>query len=316
MINPLYRWAADILSPSSNRSKLSVLIYHRVLTEIDELLPYETTAETLDKQMAMVSRVFNVLPLGESVARLQSRTLPPRALSISFDDGYANHASVALPILKSHGLPAIFFIASAYLNGGRMFNDTVIHAVRNNHSGHLDLTELGLTNYDTGTLSGKRQTIANITNQIKYLKLKQREAVTNKLLDLATDAPAPNDLMMTSAEVKQLHDAGMEIGAHTARHPILTRHSLAEVKAEIAEGRDDLESIIGQKVDLFAYPNGKSGLDYHKGHIDILKKMGFKAAVTTNHGAADGHCDLYQIPRYTPHDNISMFTPRLLRNLI
>ena len=56
--------------------------------------------------------------------------LPSRSVAVTFDDGYADNARIALPILREERVPATFFIATAYLDGGRMWNDTVIEAVR------------------------------------------------------------------------------------------------------------------------------------------------------------------------------------------
>ena len=78
--------------------------------------------------MIPVRRHFNVIPLIQAVERLQSGVLPARALAITFDDGYANNEQIAAPILKKLGLPATFFIATAYLDGGRMFNDSIVAA--------------------------------------------------------------------------------------------------------------------------------------------------------------------------------------------
>ena len=73
---------------------------------------------------------FNVISLADGVAGLKRGCLPPRALSITFDDGYRDNHDIALPILLQLGLPATFFVATGFLDGGRMFNDTVIEAVR------------------------------------------------------------------------------------------------------------------------------------------------------------------------------------------
>jgi hypothetical protein len=118
-------------------AKLSILIYHRVLPVPDPLFPTETTVESFDAQLGLLKSLFNVLPLPEAVARLKAGTLPARAASITFDDGYADNFTRALPILQKHGLHATFFIATAYLDGGRMFNDTVIESIRQCTQRHL-----------------------------------------------------------------------------------------------------------------------------------------------------------------------------------
>ena len=94
--------------------------------------------------MRWVKRTFNVIPLREGVAGLKAGRLPARALSITFDDGYANNESIAAPILARLGLHATFFIATGFLDGGRMFNDTIIETVRAARGTELDLQALGL----------------------------------------------------------------------------------------------------------------------------------------------------------------------------
>ncbi|MDD5036152.1 MAG: polysaccharide deacetylase family protein [Methylococcaceae bacterium] len=316
MINTLYRTVGNFLSPGGAGASLSILIYHRVLPEVDELFPTVATATSFDTQLDTLKKVFNVLPLGEAVARLKSSSLPPRAACITFDDGYEDNVRIALPILQHHGLQATFFIATAYLNGGHMFNDRVIHAVRHSKDKHIDLSQLGLGEYDIGTLEEKRTVIDAILKRVKYLSLGHRENVAEELVSLITDKPLPNDLMMTTEQLKALSEAGMEIGGHTARHPILAKLDEASAIREIREGKDYLEGIVGKPITLFAYPNGKPEADYLAKQVDIPRRLGFEAAVSTRWGVATRHSDLFQLPRFTPYsENPNRFAPMLLQNL-
>lgn len=316
MINAIYRVAGSALSPAGKRARLSILIYHRVLSETDPLFPDETTEKSFDAQLNALKSVFNVLPLGEAVARLKSASLPPRSACITFDDGYANNATVALPVLRRHGLPATFFIASAYLNGGRMFNDTVIHAIRNCRDDRIDLSRLGLGEYELTTPAAKRLAINVILSTLKYLPLGRRENIADELASLLTKVPPPSDLMLRTEQLQALERAGMEIGGHTAHHPILAKLDEATVVREVAEGRDALDALLVNKVKLFAYPNGRPGVDYLPSQVEIIRKLGFDAAVSTHWGTARYSCDMFQLPRFTPHsDSMSRFTPMLLQNL-
>lgn len=317
MIDFLYRTIGSALSPSGNHARLSILIYHRVLPEADPIFPAEVTAESFDHQLTALKRVFNVLPLNEAIARIKSGTLPARAACITFDDGYADNVTLALPILQKHGLKATFFIATAYLNGGRMFNDTVIHAIRHSREDHLDLSKLDLGVHDLTSSAAKCQAIDKILKKVKYLSLGKREDSAAEITSLATDVPLPNDLMMDTQQLKALAAAGMEIGGHTARHPILANLDEAATIKEIEEGRDYLESLLSIKLKTFAYPNGKPGVDYRLEQADIPKKLGFEAAVSTQWGAANRNTDLFQLPRFTPYSSdLSRFNPMLIKNLI
>ena len=140
----LLRALAHLLSPAGPSARLSVLIFHRVLAQPDPLFPSEPDARRFDAILGWISQWFCVMPLNTAVAALRRGELPGRALSITFDDGYADNHSVALPLLQRHGMTATFFIASGFLDGGRMWNDSVIEAVRRTSLGTLNLRGLGM----------------------------------------------------------------------------------------------------------------------------------------------------------------------------
>lgn len=312
----LYKLIGNALSPAGVRASLSILIYHRVLAETDPIFPNEPTSASFEQQMGMLKSVFNVLPLHEAASRLKAGTLPARAACITFDDGYADNLTLATPILKKHDLHATFFIATAYLNGGRMFNDTVIEAIRRSPLRTLNLGELGLGSFNIADNEAKARAIGQILPQVKYLPLDVREQTVARIAELAQSGPLPNDLMMTTEQLKMLHAVGMEIGGHTSHHPILAKLDANAAQKEIAEGKEFLEQILNTRVRLFAYPNGKPGADYLPEQAAIVSNLGFDAAVSTQWGSATQTSDLFQLPRFTPWSPKPLrFVPMLLSNL-
>lgn len=306
--------AFNFASPGGDNGKLTTFIFHRVLPQPDPLFPHEPDAARFDQMLGWIKAWFNVLPLDVAIERLRTRQLPPRAAAISFDDGYADNRTIALPILQQHGLPACFFIATGFLDGGRMWNDIVIESVRACSSDSLNLTELGLGSHPINSVLGKRTAIEAIIGQIKYLPVGERLELTQKLSE-ATGVTPPSDLMLSSAQVKELHAGGMQIGAHTVSHPILARTDLPEARREITSSKLFLEQLLQTRIGLFAYPNGKPGNDYLPEHATLVRELGFDAAVSTAWGVADHRTDPFQIPRFTPWDKSRLrFAIRLLRN--
>lgn len=309
------RLGFSALSPAGARARLSLLIFHRVLPQPDPIFPDEIDAARFDTMLAWLKDWFNVLPLDEAVQRLRQGALPARAAAITFDDGYADNHDVALPILQRHGLTATFFVATGFLDGGRMWNDTVIEAVRGCAAPTLDLTALGLGRHAVAGPDQKREAIAAVIGSIKYRPVPERLALTKAIAEAALVNP-PDDLMMRSAQVVALRRAGMQIGAHTVTHPILARTDIDTTRREIAESRDVLQSLLGERVGLFAYPNGRAGKDYGPEHSALVAAQGFDAAVTTDWGAADTGSDVFRLPRFTPWDRRRLpFAARLMRNL-
>jgi len=277
---------------------LTILIYHRVLPAPDPLFPDVRDASGFADQVRAAARIFDVLPLCEAVERLRDGTLPHLAAAITFDDGYADNAEVAMPVLHRLGVPATFFVATGFLNGGCMWNDRVIEAVRQAPGPTLDLNDLGLGTHEVATIELRRRAIDVLLERIKYFPMEERQKTVDALASLL-GASMPQ-LMMTDDQVRALHRGGMEIGGHTAFHPILTVLDPARAREEIVGGKRALERIVGQPIRVFAYPNGRPQRDYAGAHVDMVREAGFEFAVSTATGVATRGSDRYQLPRFAP----------------
>ena len=287
---------------TASAQRLSILIFHRVLPQKDPLFPGEVDAVRFNQLMALVAANFRVLPLMDAVQALEDGRLPSRALSITFDDGYADNHDVALPILQRHGLSACFFIATGFLDGGRMFNDTVIESVRQSPLQQVDLGDLGLGRAELATPAQRVLAIGQVLYKIKYLAPQDRLHALARLQQLLRPGALPDTLMMTSAQVRAMAAAGMEIGAHTVCHPILCAVDDHSAEQDISASRHTLEGLTDQTVALFAYPNGRPDQDYADRHAAMVHRLGFRAAVSTAPGVARTGDDRYQLPRFTPWD--------------
>ena len=311
----MFRLPLSLLSPQGASGRLSILIFHRVLAQHDPLNPDEPDVAEFEARMRWVRAWFNVLPLADAVARLESGALPARALSITFDDGYADNEELAAPILQRLGLSATFFVASGYLNGGCMWNDRVIEAVRGCETPELDLRSIGLASFPMATPADRRRAVVAILNRIKHLEVEQRQTATEAIVAAAGGRPSPA-LMMADEQVRNLRRLGMDVGARTVTHPILTRLSPDAAQRELSEGKARLEAILGEPVRLFAYPNGVPKQDYAAEHARMARDCGFTAAVSTAWGAAGAQSDRFQLPRFTPWDRQRLrFGVRLMANL-
>ena len=310
----LLKYLGSWLAPGGRRGKLSILIYHRVLPGPDPMRPGEVDAATFNWHMQLLAHYFRILPLTLALRLLREGNLPTRAVCVTFDDGYADNLEVALPILQAWNIPATFFIATGYLNGGRMWNDTVIEALRYLPAGILDLSEQGLGIYHLGGQQERADAALRLIQLLKYLPFQQREEQVHYLTSLVS-APLPDKLMLSAQQVRELHMAGMEIGAHTVNHPILTRLDKTAAQWEIATSKRYLEELIEQEVKLFAYPNGRPGQDYLPEHVQMVRESGFVAAVSTAWGGVTLQTDLWQLPRFTPWDaRPDRFMARLVWN--
>lgn len=279
---------------------LSTLIFHRVLVAEDPFRPGEPDAARFARLMEFVAKNFVVLALPDAVSRLESGSLPQRACCITFDDGYADNLTVALPILERHGLPATVFVATGYLDGGRMFNDAVIDAIALSKAERLDLRGLDLGVHALTSTENRLAAIMAILGRVKFSAPQLRNEQLEGILQAACCGPLPDNIMLTTEQLRLLAGREVDIGGHTVAHAILTSVDDDYALSEMVTGKQQLEAIIGRRVTSFAYPNGKPMRDYAARHVAMARKAGFERAVSTSAGVAIRGADKWQLPRFSP----------------
>lgn len=298
MQNFLFRHTTNLLQLF--QPKLNILMYHRVMPKPDPLRPWEVDKQQFHQHMEWISGVFNVIPLQDALENLIAGKLERRSLSITFDDGYLDNATEALPILNKFGFHATFFCTSAWLNGGLMWNDLVIESIRNWPQDTVSIKELDLQALPVRTNAEKNTAISTILTSLKYKPHIDRQKIAFSLTNQIEQLP---DLMMRPEHLHTLHKKGMAIGGHTHSHPIIANLNNKELESELKTNKKILERIIETKVNLFAYPNGLPIKDFRKEQINIIENQGYEAAVTTVIGVSTQKSNIFELPRFTPWDN-------------
>ena len=303
------------LSPSGRRGRLLILTYHRVLRTADPLLPDEPDAAGFAAEMDVVRKYCRVLPLPEAISRLRQGTLPARAACVTFDDGYENNLSVALPILEQRGMTATVFIAVDAIRSGIMWNDLIVEGVRAAAQA-VDMSVLDQPALEIHGAADRPRIIAELLNRLKYLPLEQRWNVATRFFaaNSATEVPR---LMLQEEQVRELATRGHDVGAHTLSHPILKELSPERAGVEISESGRWLREVTGRAPRSFAYPNGQPNRDYDATHVAMVRAAGFELAVSTSWGCATRRSDMYQLPRCTSWELSSRWFPaRLAKNYL
>jgi len=116
---------------------------------------------------------------------------------------------------------------------------------------------------------------------------------------------------MSWQELRNLLDAGMEIGSHTVNHDALTSLSTDKVKYELSESKKILEDNLKIEISSFAYPGGSYNSDIEKAVADA----GYKTAVSTRRNAYQKISgDLFLLPRIHIDDEMPTFENWVLGN--
>lgn len=304
-----------LISPGGSRGKLNIFIFHRILAEPDPVFPADADTGRFETFLRFARTWLNVLPLEEAAARLKAGTLPPAAASITFDDGYADNLTIAAPMLKRHELPATVFVATDFVDGGRMWNDWVVEGIRRTTLDEVDLRDLDLPKVSVRTPEERRSVIETLLMRVKYLPFARRLSACEGIMRRCK-VPTPPSLMLNRSQVVQLPRFGVSVGAHTHTHPILANEPGNYCREDIARSKLLLEDWLQAPVTTFAYPNGTPGTDYRHEHVEMVRELGFSCAVTTSVGYASRSSDVHQLPRFTPWGrSVSAVAVRLGRHL-
>jgi peptidoglycan/xylan/chitin deacetylase (PgdA/CDA1 family) len=276
---------------------LAILYFHRVLEYKDPFLPDDPTVEEFENLIVAISKHFSTFTISKALELQASGQLPKLSVCISFDDGYADNYTNALPILDKYQVPGTFFIATQGTKRGYLWNDVLLNNIRQTQVPELTITD---TNWPLNSSEKKVTVYLNLVSQLKFMPNKERDETLAKIVQQLGEIDTPR-CMMTEQELRNLHELGHEIGGHTTTHSILGAQDEQVALTEIQSNKTDLETILDSKIKTFAFPNGYFPRDFDQSHIDMIKASGFKFACSTNDGGITSKSNRYSISRFMPH---------------
>ena len=279
---------------------LAVLTYHRVDTPESrpDLLPWliSATPDDFAVQMAELARHYAPVSMAQVLdARPEPRRLPPRAVLVTFDDGYADFDRHAWPTLRAAGVPATLFVPTAFPDavGGGFWWDRLWAALSTTTLRELDDPRRPALRLDDG--ASRRAAMRVLRDRVKGLAHLQAMAEVDRLVTALGAPPTPDTPSVLGwDDLRRLAAEGVTLAAHTRTHPLLDRVSLETAVEEIAGARDDLERQVGPTLPVLAYPSGAHGGDA----VEAARQAGMVLAVTTERGGNDlRHIDPLRIRR-------------------
>ncbi|MDX1378817.1 MAG: polysaccharide deacetylase family protein [Anaerolineales bacterium] len=232
--------------------------------------------------MANLTENYNVVSASDVTAWVvEDRPLPPRAALVTFDDGYFDNYSNAYPILRKRNLPAVIFLASDYMESATPFYwDLVAHCFFMSQKDHLDFPSLG--NFSWSDEASKDAVVRQVVEILKAKPERDKKRLSDsfpKLLNVSVSDEVFKGMFLSWSQVREMRANGIEMGAHTASHPILTRIHPDDARAEIVKSKKRIEDEVKQPVHCFAYPNGQR-TDYNDVVIRAVRDSGIQSAYT------------------------------------
>jgi peptidoglycan/xylan/chitin deacetylase (PgdA/CDA1 family) len=265
---------------------LRVLTYHRIdePTRRPWLDPglISATPRDFGKQMAYLASHCQMLTISDVLAALKSRNkkdLPPRAVLVTFDDGYCDFEEHAWPILRRYKIPATLFVPTAYPDHPEQtfWWDDLYQALQNTDRKESLDTPIGT--FSLSNAVSRNQAYQGLKNYLKTLKHAETVLRVRELCNQLGVQPGTNCIMSWNS-LRKLSRDGLTLGAHTRTHPLLNRITLAEAKEEVIGSFEDLKREIGFALPIFAYPSGELSNDV----VSLLAREGFSLAFTTKRG--------------------------------
>jgi peptidoglycan/xylan/chitin deacetylase (PgdA/CDA1 family) len=288
------------------RNGAVVLTFHRILAEdavaqtasLSGIVVREATFESL---LWHVKECYSVLDLANGGPQDSRESIQ---VAITFDDGWEDTFSTALPIARRFHVPFTIFVCPELMDKPVPFwPERIVALIRSAENStnamklvYRALTSAGHSDWASSVAEGNGDRASDLIERLKSLPGEERDGLLRALLSCEVPPKDyPNgtvDRTMSWSQLAQLHQAGVSIGSHTNRHEILTRIPMAQVEQEVSESRAALEGHL-EHCSLFSYPNGDVSPEVR----DIVGQCGFKLAFINSPGVWRASGDPLLIPR-------------------
>lgn len=296
-------------------TRLRVITYHRILEPTDPAANptlVSATPESFERQVRHLASRYRVVSSQEVLDALHGgRTLPPRAVLITFDDAYRDFGEIAWPILQHYSLPALLFVPTAHPDHPEraFWWDRLHHAFTRTPRPHWKGSPLGTLELHTPMV--RQASIRRLQELLKRLPHTEAMSTVDGIC-AELGEPEPAERVLGWAELRTLALEGVTLGAHTRTHPVLTRVGLEVARAEISGSRADLARRTGTVPRVFCYPFGA----HDEAVVALVAAAGFEMAVSCVRGQNRlESMDPLRLRRtnVTPRTTPWLFRMRLLR---
>jgi peptidoglycan/xylan/chitin deacetylase (PgdA/CDA1 family) len=277
-----------------NRQELRILMYHRF-----------SDRAALARQCAHIRRHYNPVSMAAVAEWLYAgRSLPPYALAVTVDDGYRDFQEAGYPVFAEYGIPATVFLVTDFLDcKSWLWFDRLLYIFRNATVSEASVRLPGgsILRFKLESAASRRAAGRHLADLAVALNSADRRALIGELpqlLEAEMPEQAPPEYAPLSWDaVRLLAASGVEFGAHTKTHPILSSLTDAEeLREETAGSKARIESELDRPVLHFCYPNGKMR-DIGPAAAEAVRAAGMRTAVTAEPGLNDVHRDAFLLHR-------------------
>jgi len=277
-----------VLRPAANAMTAfqpRILMYHRFSAGPESRA---VAADLLHRQIELLKKKFTLLTMRDLVRRSLSAGEPGRHFAaITVDDGYEDFYSHAFPVLREHGVPATIFVVGGFVSRELWLWPDVLRAViAAAEPGRYGLRGFWRDESVAWRNSGEREEAwSALADRLLTESTETRYDAIQSLAESVDVDVESLDMREYTAlswdQLRELRDAGIEIGDHTWSHCNVARQSKAALTRELNRSRKAIEEHVGCTVSGLAYPNGMPA-DYSAEAAQTVAELGYEYAVVAH----------------------------------
>jgi len=271
------------------------------------------------RHMELIAKRFSAVSIDDVALFLKGeKSLPQRAVAVTFDDGYKDNFRFAAPILNRLGIPGAFYILVDSVDRSKApWYCLLRHAFMTSRKPNWIDPATGVVRELTDCEAREGAFLSAIEICAKSSAPAREEMMQNTVRLLEPEPfPNENDMMMTWDDARTLAKSGHIVGSHTMTHPNLAQVSAADARSELSDSKLKLEKELRSPVKHFAYPHPALNPQWNETTLKITEELGYATAATTTVGAVRAGARALAIPRtYIPRDE-SEFLWHIERTLL
>jgi peptidoglycan/xylan/chitin deacetylase (PgdA/CDA1 family) len=295
-------------SISKKKSEISlttplVLLYHRVADDLIDSQLLAVSPKNFDFHMKELAENYRVLPFYELIEELRQGVLKPDTVALTFDDGYLDNLTNAVPLLEKYKLHATIFISSGMVGSEEEFWWDALERVfltGNTLPPTLSVSSpQGEKTWDLTTAKGRLKAYDEICDILRSDSFEDIQKSVKDLYEWAgiEQTARSSHRILNESQLQKLAESHfIEIGSHSVTHTRLSILSPEKQQQEIRESKQQLEAFIKKPVRLFSYPYGTNA-DFNHETVSIVSQEGYEAGIANIQGNIVAPINLYAIPR-------------------
>lgn len=301
----IHRWKRKLLNSIYYfQDHTKILLYHRVKNLLHDPLQLAVHPDNFYEQLKTLQKKYYFISIDELFdALLKKKKIKGKTILVTFDDGYVDNFTYALPILETLQIPAAFFITTSHLNtDNELWWDELGRMILQTEQLPEKISLIPSNAQDSKMVlsSLNKEILFNtIHDHLKFADFLSRNKMLASLRKQINNTINRNtdNRLMNFDELKKMSQSNIvTIGAHTVNHVSLSVQQIDNQHNEIDEGKNVLEKLIQKPVKFFAYPYGTTK-DFNNNTVQLLIKSSFQLAFVNYYGFVTKKTHPYKIPR-------------------